>query len=237
MFVVTSVVCSTTLVDALFSASEPQESYATYGLFSENSTGTESSIVPNSTIDCTSLANRRKCKKAELCEWDTAAELCIETKLSCHSLGNKRKCRKTDHCEWDTAANACILRSETTSSTTSPTSTETNTLTNVCLTNPPDIYRTCFQRAVDPSNSLSEDAILRDKYNIGSTMYENGQDVSNPSSEYIAPYTAPYVSLEEELTNGTLYLAIVRKNYTDLTCDDQIQLESVTLKWLKVSQA
>jgi hypothetical protein len=83
---------------------------------------------------------------------------------------------------------------------------------NTCLTNPKDVYRTCFQRAIDPSNSLTEDAILR---NIG-------------------PHTAPYIAEDEELNHETVYLSLVRSNTAQLTCDDELELEEIALEWLKV---
>ena len=120
--------------------------------------------------------------------------------------------------------------------TKSPTSLPT-TSGNICLTDPPDKYRTCFQRVVDPSNELTKDYILRDKYNIGASMYERGMNISSPSTgTYLAPYTKPYYNMShEELTNGTVYLSLVTDGVNNLTCDDQIELEEVTLKWVKAS--
>ena len=110
------------------------------------------------------------------------------------------------------------------------------TLENTCLTEPTDKYRTCFQRAVDPQNNLTEDKILRDNYNLGAIMFERGINISSPSaSTYLAPYTEPYVMPDEELTNGTVYFSLVTDGVKNLTCDDQIELEEVTLKWVKVS--
>lgn len=63
---------------------------------------------------------------------------------------------------------------------------------------------------LQPSNNLIEDKILRDYYKL------------------------PYISAEEELTNGTLYVAVVRDDDTDLTDDDQLDFESTTLSWLRV---
>jgi hypothetical protein len=83
---------------------------------------------------------------------------------------------------------------------------------SICLANPKDVYRTCFQRAIDPSNDLTEDAILR---NIG-------------------PHTAPFIAEDEELSHETVYLSLVRSNTAQLTCDDQLKLEEIALEWLKV---
>jgi hypothetical protein len=88
---------------------------------------------------------------------------------------------------------------------------------DLCLSNPEDVYRTCFQRAKDPSNNLTQDTILRDEYNSGS----------------IAPYIEPYVTSDEELTFGTIYLSTVRDDNTTLNCNEKIRLEEISLMWLK----
>ena len=67
-------------------------------------------------------------------------------------------------------------------------------------------------------------------------MYKRGMDVSSPSTDtYLAPYTEPYFTPDEELINGTVYLSLVTDGVDYLTCDDQIRLEEVTLKWVNVS--
>jgi hypothetical protein len=81
------------------------------------------------------------------------------------------------------------------------------------------VYRTCFQRAIDPSNNLTEDTILRNEYNKGD----------------IAPYTVPYVTSDEELTYETIYLSSVRNDSSTLDCNEKIRLEEISLMWLKVS--
>jgi hypothetical protein len=88
-----------------------------------------------------------------------------------------------------------------------------------------DIYRTCFQRAIDPSNDLPEDTIFRD------------MNSTEPQCESLAEMHSPpyYVPEEEELTYGTVYLSIVRNNNTNLTCNDQLDLEEIALEWLYVS--
>jgi hypothetical protein len=103
---------------------------------------------------------------------------------------------------------------------------------------PQDRYRTCFQRAADPSNNLSEDKVLREQYNIGAALYQNGEDISSPSVDtYLAPFTLPYAASDEKLTNGTVYLSLVSNNDIDddMTCDEALQLEELALEWLKVS--
>ena len=126
----------------------------------------------------------------------------------------------------------------TTSPTHAPTPAPTSALLadeSICLTNPEDIYRTCFQRAIDPNNSLTEDTVQRKKYNIGAALYQRGEDTTAPSELYIAPYTEPYTTFGEDLTYGTVYLSIVRNNNTNLTCNDKIELEETALEWLYVS--
>lgn len=105
-------------------------------------------------------------------------------------------------------------------------------LDNICLTNPEDMYRTCFQRSEDPSNELTADTILRNDYNIGAHMHERGKKITGPS--YIKPYTPPYVGPDEELTYGSVYLSMVKDDNTTLACDDKLDLEEITLEWLKV---
>ena len=134
------------------------------------------------------------------------------------------------------ATKATKKRKKTSSPSTAPTvedqSTTTNTKDkNVCLTNPPDVYRTCMQRAVDPNNDLTVDTILRDQYNIGATKFINGESTEG----YITPHTPPYTTDDESLTFGTVYLSMIRNNHTELTCDDQLNLEETVLQWLNVS--
>lgn len=79
---------------------------------------------------------------------------------------------------------------------------------NICLSNPEDTYRTCFQRA-GTSNGLTEDQILPREYNIGAALYE--RNISSSDLSYIPPYTAPNVTSDEELTNGIVYLSMVSR--------------------------
>lgn len=69
--------------------------------------------------------------------------------------------------------------------------------TDICLSNPEDIYRTCFQRAT-PSNGLDEDQILilRREYNIGAALYE--RNITSSDLAYIHPYTPPNVTSDED---------------------------------------
>jgi hypothetical protein len=99
------------------------------------------------------------------------------------------------------------------------------------------VYRTCFQRAADPNNNLSEDKVLRKQYNIGAALYQTGGDTSSPSVDsYLAPYTPPHVSADEKLTYGSVYLSLLSNDVgTVMSCDEALYLEELTLKWLKVS--
>jgi hypothetical protein len=178
--------------------------------------------------NCHLLKNKRKCNNDPSCTWVYSVEDCIPrteqpptapptNDIHCQSLPIKRRCKKDPLCEWNDAIKVCISRTEPTTTTTSSTissSTPPNSdASNICLTYPQDVYRTCFQRAIDPSNDLSEDAILRDN---------------------IAPHTAPYIAEDEESNNETVYLSLVRSDNAQLTCDDQIKLEEIALEWLKV---
>lgn len=122
---------------------------------------------------------------------------------------------------------------DTSSPTLSPSNSPTQTLKNICLTNPEDIYRTCFQRAADSTNDLNEDTILRNMYNLGAYAFERGES----TDRYLSPYTKPYIAEDEEMTFGTVYLSLVRENNTNVTCDDQLELEEISLKWLAVSSS
>jgi hypothetical protein len=107
---------------------------------------------------------------------------------------------------------------------------------NICLKKPEDIYRTCFQRAVDPSNDLTKDTVLRHEYNLGALMYQQGQQSSVSTLSYLEPYTPVYVTSNELLTYGSMYLSMVTNiRVSDLTCDDKVVLEEVTLEWLRAS--
>lgn len=131
------------------------------------------------------------------------------------------KCKKDVLCEWDDPKKTCASRSKP--------------APDICLTGPEDKFRTCFQRSVDPSNELIEDTILRDEYNLGALMYENGQASSVSTLSYITPYTRPYKASDEKLTFGSIYLSMVVEDVKELTCTDKLELEEVTLEWLKAS--
>jgi hypothetical protein len=141
---------------------------------------------------------------------------------TCESLQNKKHCKKDVLCQWNKGAKKC-----------SPLSAP---VPNICLSNPDDIYRTCFQRAVDPHNDLTEDTVLRNEYNLGALMYQNGQESTVSTLSYLTPYTPPYTTADELLTYGSIYLSLVT-NASDITCDDQLDLEQVMLEWLKASES
>lgn len=90
----------------------------------------------------------------------------------------------------------------------------------------------------DPSNNFTEDRILREEYNKGA-LNECGEYTLSGNESFVTPYTAPYVSQEEMLTNGTLYLSVMTDNWLgrSLPCKDLIDLEEVVLHWLDVRTA
>jgi hypothetical protein len=100
----------------------------------------------------------------------------------------------------------------TTPSTNKPTWTtdDGKNVGNICLTNRlPDRYRTCFRRKVDPKYSnLTKDSILRAQYNKGALHNCSKYNPSHNES-YIKPYTPPYITSNETLTNSTVYLSLV----------------------------
>jgi hypothetical protein len=79
-----------------------------------------------------------------------------------------------------------------------------------------------------------EDTVLRHEYNLGALLYQNGQQSSVSTLSYLVPYTPPYITSDELLTYGSMYLSMVT-NVSDQTCDDQLDLEQVMLEWLKAS--
>ncbi|KAL7512109.1 hypothetical protein ACHAXN_009127 [Cyclotella atomus] len=125
--------------------------------------------------------------------------------LTCQSLRKKKLCKKVVLCQWNKDVRMCLPRS--------------NPVPNICLNEQEDMYRTCFQRAKDPSNDLTQDTILRDEYNNGT----------------IAPFTKPYVTSDEELTYETIYLSPVRDDDSTLDCYEKFRLEEISLMWLKDS--
>jgi hypothetical protein len=155
--------------------------------------------------NCPSLAKKRKCKQVSLCKWDDNFGVCAPS-------GSKYSSSKPT-----IAPTPSVSKNPSSKPTSSPTNHPAST--NLCLTDPEDVYRTCFQRAIDPSNNLTEDTILRNEYNKGD----------------IAPYTVPYVTSDEELTYETIYLSSVRNDSSTLDCNEKIRLEEISLMWLKVS--
>jgi len=78
---------------------------------------------------------------------------------------------------------------------------------NICLTDPPDRYRTCFSRIEDPKNDLQNcDKIQRNSYNLGAQMYLRGRTIPEGVP---APYTMPFVRGEfrETRTEGKMHLS------------------------------
>ena len=138
---------------------------------------------------------------------------------------------------------------------------------NKCLNKPQDRYRTCFARAIDPSNNLKDDTILRDEYNMtaikllkssksGKSRRELGKSSKKPKKAKksksgksgksgkgsksakisVQPYTPPYITADEELTEGSIYLSMVKEEAEKrMSCDGKIELEEVTIEWLHVS--
>ncbi|KAL3788465.1 hypothetical protein HJC23_011417, partial [Cyclotella cryptica] len=113
---------------------------------------------------------------------------------------------------------------------------------NICLDDPEDKYRTCFQRSADPSNNLSQDKILRHQYNVGARKFKRGNLCSKlekssgksgkGSLSYVVPYSPPYVTSDEQLTHGSIYISIVQEKHVTMDCNNKIDLEETTLEWL-----
>lgn len=125
--------------------------------------------------------------------------------------------------------------------------TTANPTKNVCLKKE-DKYRTCFTRAADPNNVLEEDTILRDEYNIAAAPSpKSGKRArrlakaskskgGKTSKSSVQPYSPPYIMDDEKLTEGTIYLSMVKeKAVKKMSCDDKIELEEATIEWLYVS--
>lgn len=98
---------------------------------------------------------------------------------------------------------------------------------NICL-EPTDRYRTCYQRAADPSNNLRKDEIQRREYNRGAKRYEKGKNYR------IEPYSPPYVAEDEELMTTTFHLEL-NQDSTQLTCDEKVVMEEVVLEYLRAN--
>ncbi|KAL7468732.1 hypothetical protein ACHAXS_008960 [Conticribra weissflogii] len=98
---------------------------------------------------------------------------------------------------------------------------------NICL-EPTDRYRTCYQRAADPSNNLRKDEIQRGEYNRGAKRYEKGKNYR------IEPYSPPYVEEDEELMTTTFHLEL-NQDSTQLTCDEKVVMEEVVLEYLRAN--
>lgn len=181
--------------------------------------------------NCLLLKNKKKCNQDASCQWNSDIEVCIDLSKKptlqptgqptttnhskCLSLTTKKKCKSDSLCKWDDNSGVCIS-SGSKNSTSQPTSSPTKQPSNdSCFAEANNVnetvYRTCFQRVIDPCSNLTEDTIVRDQNKL------------------------PYISPEEELANGTLYVAVVRNVDTDLSDVDRLEIESTTLSWLKVS--
>lgn len=67
-------------------------------------------------------------------------------------------------------------------------------------------------------------------------MHQNGQESSVSTLSYITPYMPPYITSNELLTYGSMYLSMVTSEaVSNVTCNDKIELEEVSLEWLKAS--
>ena len=76
---------------------------------------------------------------------------------------------------------------------------------------PPNNYRTCFHRAVDQSNKLGIDVI-----------------------QEAFPFTTPFVDEDEELVHGSLHLSLAQYEIMNMTCEDIIAMEMISLRYLDV---
>jgi len=100
---------------------------------------------------------------------------------------------------------------------------------NQCL-EPPDMYRTCYSRTVDPSNTVEDcDHVERNSYNLAAILYKRGRPIP---PGYPVPYTKPYIVSRtiEARSEGTMHLSLFQ-DAKDLTCDDMIDIEEATLKY------
>eukprot|EP00970_Alexandrium_tamarense_P016816 scaffold7502_cov179-Alexandrium_tamarense.AAC.1 len=76
---------------------------------------------------------------------------------------------------------------------------------------PPNNYRTCFHRAVNQSNKLGIDVI-----------------------QEVFPFTTPFVDEDEELVHGSLHLSLAQYEIMNITCDDILAMEMISLRYLDV---
>ncbi|KAL7522095.1 hypothetical protein ACHAWX_006780 [Stephanocyclus meneghinianus] len=106
----------------------------------------------------------------------------------------------------------------------------------ICL-QPPDPYRTCFQRAEDPNNKLNKNYIDRSGYNFGIKLYRQGYTYVQPYysdpayNTPLEPYSKPYTTADETLYSTTMWLTLLQDN-TNVNCAAQIDIEEATLKFL-----
>ena len=79
--------------------------------------------------------------------------------------------------------------------------------------NAPNIYRTCYERPVSQRNN----------------EYGNEFQLSSP-------FKNPYIGSDEVMISGDLHLVITQYgNRTNISCNDKLGLEELSLKYLKVS--
>lgn len=98
---------------------------------------------------------------------------------------------------------------------------------NICL-DPPDPWRTCFTRKVDPKADVDCDfKIQRNVYNYGAQMFNRGK-VIEPIP---LPYKKPYYADDEVETEGMMHLSLIQAA-KDVGCDDLIDIEETVLKFL-----
>ncbi|KAL7536384.1 hypothetical protein ACHAXR_009333, partial [Thalassiosira sp. AJA248-18] len=104
---------------------------------------------------------------------------------------------------------------------------------NVCLTDPPDKYRTCFARTIDPTNDVEGcDKITRNTYNLGAQLYKRGRPIPDGITK---PYTEPYMKRGiESRTEGKMHISLFQVN-KQVTCDDLIDIEETTLNFLEAN--
>eukprot|EP00804_Cyclotella_cryptica_P028427 CCRYP_014212-RE/>CCRYP_014212-RE protein AED:0.15 eAED:0.16 QI:254/1/1/1/0.70/0.83/18/800/621 len=78
---------------------------------------------------------------------------------------------------------------------------------------PLNIYRTCYDRALDPSNDLEEDELRLQ-----------------------TPFSAPFIDDDEWLVSDSMYLVLTElsSDPTDGDCSDVLGFEELALKYLKV---
>ena len=118
---------------------------------------------------------------------------------------------------------------------------------DICLQNPVDEYRTCYQRPIDPSfhqrgtsTEYQCETIDREGYNIGALLFTNNKNKASNAYGVITPYTKPYTTPSEELISGTITLSLLMNQQdqdqdttsTKLDCHTSLKLEETVLTFL-----